>query len=387
MPWLFRLLLPVLALLVGCPPVAERAMRMFAPPPPTHGLAPELVAEAVARAEGLPRLYGLVVARDGEILVARRFHGPPLGEPVNIKSASKSVLSALVGIAIGRGVLSGVDQTIAPILKDDFPKDPDPRLSRITIGDLLSMRSGLERTSGEAYGAWVSSANWVRDVLARPMAGDPGGRMLYSTGNSHLLSAILTRASGRSTHALAEDWLGAPLGIALPPWPRDPQGIFFGGNDMRMSALALVRFGELYRNDGMVGGVRVLPEGWVEASWAPKGISGWSGYGYGYGWFSRPVRGFAVHFAWGYGGQMVFVVPELRLTVAMTSDPTPYPRGEGHVADLHALLADGIIPAAVKGEPAEAQGEGNSPNASSTIPGVSSSGSILGAASPGTWSA
>ena len=355
-------------------------MRMFAPPPPTHGLAPEAMAEVIARAETLPRLYGLVVARDGEILVAQRFHGPPLREPVNIKSASKSVLSAVVGIAIGRGVLSGVDQPIGPVLEDAFPKNPDPRLARITIGDLLSMRSGLERTSGENYGAWVSSADWVRDVLSRPMVGDPGGRMLYSTGNSHLLSAILTRVSGRDTHALAEDWLAEPLGIDLPPWPRDPQGIFFGGNDMRMSALALVRFGELYRNDGMVGDVRVLPEGWVAESWEPKGVSGWSGHGYGYGWFSRRAGGHAVHFAWGYGGQMVFVVPDLRLTVVMTSDPTPYPRGEGHIADLHRLLADGIIPAAEQGAPeeVEVQRDGKASSASSTMPGVSSSGSIAG---------
>ena len=66
-------------------------------------------------------------------------------------------------------------------------------------------------------------------------------------GSSHLLSAVLTRASGRSTHALAREWLGEPLGIEIPPWPRDPQGIFFGGNDMLMSPRALLRFGELYR--------------------------------------------------------------------------------------------------------------------------------------------
>lgn len=382
MPWLFRVLLPVLALLVGCPPVAERAGRLFLPPPPTHGLAPELIADAVGRARALPRLYSLVVAREGEILVAERFGGPPLTQPVNIKSASKSVLSAVVGIAIGRGVLSGVDQPIAPILSGDLPENPDPRLAEITVGDLLSMRSGLERTSGASYGAWVASANWVRDVLSRPMTGDPGGSMTYSTGNSHLLSAVLTRVSGRSTHALAEEWLARPLGVDLPPWPRDPQGIFFGGNDMRMSPLALVRFGELYRNDGMVGATRVLPEGWVAASWKPQGISGWSGYGYGYGWFSRRVRGFAVHFAWGYGGQMVFVVPDLALTVVMTSDAAPHPRGESHVADLHALLADDIIPAAVKGAPPEpdtqAQREGKAARASSTMPGVRSSGSIVG---------
>jgi CubicO group peptidase (beta-lactamase class C family) len=211
------------------------------------------------------------------------------------------------------------------------------------------MRSGLRRTSGEYYGAWVASPNWVRHALSRPFVDDPGGAMIYSTGNSHVLSAMLTRATGRSTHALAVDWLGTPLGIAIPPWPRDGQGIFFGGNDMLISPRALAAFGELYRNGGMAGGRRVLPAGWVEESWRPRGVSPWSGNGYGYGWFSADAGGHPVHFAWGYGGQMLYVVPDLALTVVMTSDPSPHPRAESHVPALHALLAETIVPAAKKG--------------------------------------
>jgi CubicO group peptidase (beta-lactamase class C family) len=103
--------------------------------------------------------------------------------------------------------------------------------------------------------------------------------MLYSSGSSHLLSAVLTRASGRSTHALAREWLGEPLGIEIPPWPRDPQGIFFGGNDMLMSPRALLRFGELYRRDGVLNGRRILPEGWVAESWRLRTTSPWSFWG------------------------------------------------------------------------------------------------------------
>lgn len=386
MPRLFRLLLPILALLVGCPPLTERVERLFAPPAPTRGLDPERLARAEARLAALPRFHALVVARDGQVFAARRFRGPSLETPVNIKSASKSVLSALVGAAIARGVLGGLDEPAARYLERDFPADPDPRLREITIGDLLSMRSGLARTSGSEYGAWVASANWVRDALARPMAGNPGGRMLYSTGNSHLLSAVLTRASGRSTHDLARDWLAEPLGVALPPWPRDPQGIYFGGNDMLLSPLAMLRFGELYRMDGMFEGRRVLPEGWVEATWKPLGFSAWSGHGYGYGWFAGSLGGQEAHFAWGYGGQMIYVLPKLRLTVAMTSDPTPHPRAESHISTLHAVVAEEIVPAAIKGAPPEdeVQRAGSAESASRTAPGVRSSGSSTGASRPGT---
>ncbi len=385
MPWLFRVLLPILALLVACPPLTEQVGRMVAPPEPTRGFDPARLARAEARLEKLPRFHALIVARDGQIFSARRFRGPSLETPVNVKSASKSVLSALVGIAIERGVLDGLDQPVAPYLKRDFPADPDPRLYDLTVGHLLSMRSGLERTSGTAYGAWVASPNWVRDVLARPMTGDPGGRMLYSTGNTHLLSAVLTRASGRSTYDLAREWLAQPLGIALPPWPRDPQGIYFGGNDMLLSPLAMLRFGELYRMDGMFEGRRVLPEGWVDRTWRPLGFAAWSGHGYGYGWFAGSLGGHAAHFAWGYGGQMIYVVPKLRLTVVMTSDPAPHPRTESHIAALHAVMSEEIVPAAVKGAPPEdeVQRAGSAASASSTAPGVSSSGSSSGAAAPG----
>ena len=173
--------------------------------------------------------------------------------------------------------------------------------------------------------------------------------MLYSTGSSHLVSAMLTRASRRSTHQLAQEWLAEPLGIRLPPWPRDPQGIYFGGNDMLMSPLALARFGELYRNGGVVNGRAVVPSDWIEKSWTPRTVSPWSGNSYGYGWFLGEVGGHPVRFAWGYGGQMLFIVPDLALTVVMISDPSPHPRAESHVPALHALLDQGVIPAAAKG--------------------------------------
>jgi CubicO group peptidase (beta-lactamase class C family) len=297
----------------------------------------------------LPRLHALVVARHGNVIAEHRLRGPALDRPANIKSVSKAVLSALVGIAIGRGVLEGAGQKVAPILRADVPPAADPRIERIEVGHLLSMQAGLERTSGPYYGDWVASRNWVRYALSQPFVDEPGGHMLYSTGSSHLISAVLTRASGRSTYSLAQEWLAKPLRIELPPWPRDPQGIYFGGNDMLMSPRALVLFGELYRQDGVANGRRILPEGWVAESWRPRTTSPWSGNPYGYGWFSQQVRGYKVHFAWGYGGQMLFIVPDLELTVVMISDTSPHPRAESHVPALYALLANELIPAAEQG--------------------------------------
>ena len=115
---------------------------------------------------------------------------------------------------------------------------------------------------------------------------------------------------------------------------------------MLMSPRALARFGELYRLGGIVDGKRILPASWIEQSWTPRAVSPWSGGRYGYGWFIGEAGGHPVRFAWGYGGPMVYVVPDLALTVVMTSD-SGAARDEGHIAGLHALLADGIVPAAV----------------------------------------
>src|SRR5690606_20878602 len=107
-------------------------------------------------------------------------------------------------------------------------------------------QSGLESTSGRNYGAWVQSRNWVRDALRRPLVVPPGTRMEYSTGTSHLLSALLTRVTKKSTWAFAQETLAKPLGFSLPRWPQDPQGIYFGGNDMLLTPRQMVAFGELY---------------------------------------------------------------------------------------------------------------------------------------------
>ena len=220
----------------------------FAPARPTaSGLDAARLDQALERAATLPSLHALIVARAGAERVAEVFRGPGLDRPVNVKSVSKSVMAALAGAAIARGVLDGVDQRIAPILDDLVPRDADPRVGAITVDHLLTMRAGLERTSGPNYGRWVSSPNWVRHVLSRPFVDQPGGRMLYSTGSYHLLSAVLTRAAGRSTLELARAWLGEPLGIDIPPWTRDPQGFYLGGNNMLLAPRALLRFGEAYR--------------------------------------------------------------------------------------------------------------------------------------------
>ncbi|MDZ5699994.1 serine hydrolase [Chelativorans sp. M5D2P16] len=313
-----------------------------------EGLA-ERLEPILDDAEELTPLHTVVVAHEGTIVAERGYRGHSPESPANIKSASKSIMSALVGIAIDKGVLEGTEQKIAELLPDDLPADPDPRLQEVTVGHLLSMQAGLGRTSGPNYGRWVASDNWVRAALAMPFDDEPGGAMLYSTGSTHLLSAILTRLTGRSTLALAREWLGPQEGFSIAAWDRDPQGIYFGGNQMSMSPRSFLAFGELYRNGGVSrDGEQLVPARWIEASWQRRTASRFTGDGYGYGWFMRRIAGEDVYYGWGYGGQMLYVVPGQGLTVVMTSDTNSPAGRSGHRDDLHALL--GRIMEAVEGE-------------------------------------
>ena len=316
--------------------------------PRTTGLDSAMLAGALRLADSLPRLRCLLVARHGEVLLERCRDARP-DAPANVKSVSKSVFSALVGIAIDEGFLDGVDQPVLPLLAEHVDTVAAADKRRITIGNLLSMQSGLERTSGRNYGAWVSSADWVGNAIRRPMVAEPGGRMLYSTGNYHLLSAILTEATGMSTLAWARTRLGEPTGMRIPAWQADPQGIYMGGNNMWLSPRAMIRFGELYRSRGRHGGRQVVPEDWVMTSLEPRTRSRWSGESYGYGWFLGDAGGHPMFYAWGYAGQFIFVVPDLALTVAATSD-LDAPRGSGHLRAVHRALDAWIVPAAEVGD-------------------------------------
>ena len=316
---------------------------------PTVGLDSTLIAAAYDSAARMPRLRSLLIARHGDLLHERYYHGATRDTRANIKSASKSIISALVGIAIAEGKLEGVDQEVAPLFRSYLAADADPRINSVTVGHLLSMQSGLEPTSFNNYGAWVSSSNWVRNALNRPFIDQPGGRMLYSTGSTHILSAVLTKETGMSTYAYARSRLFQPMGVQLSAWTTDPQGIYFGGNEMRLRPRDLLTFAELYRNRGMHNGTQIIPSAWIDSSWVRRTTSPYNGHGYGRGWWMRQAHGHDVFFAWGYGGQYAFIVPDLELIMIATSDAVSEREGE-HNRALHDLLRNYIVPAAERGK-------------------------------------
>ena len=320
-------------------PVADRC---FADRASSAGDWPGVADEAKA----FDQLHALIVSHKGTVVLAEAFRGPPVDRPVNVKSVSKTFVAALTGAAIDRGELGSVHQMLGDIAPELIPDGADPRVAEITLENLITMQAGLERTSGPNYGTWVESRNWLAHALSRPFVEPPGSRMQYSTGSFHVLGAILSRVAGQSLLTLAQERIGKPLAIDIPAWTQDPQGYYLGGNEMSLSPLALVRFGELYRREGDWDGRTVISKSWVDASFEPRTRSRFSGLDYGYGWFLGDFDGHRAAIARGYGGQIICVIPSLDLTAAVTSDPTRPARSYGYFGDLMRLIRDRIVPVA-----------------------------------------
>lgn len=296
------------------------------------------------QARQLPRLHSLIISQNGELIFERYYQGRTANQPANLKSASKSILSALIGIAIDKGYINNVGQPLADFFPEYLGTELENVVTDITVENLLTMQAGLASTSGRNYGRWVVKQDWVEGALEMPMVAEPGTDMIYSTGSTHLLSAILERASGMSSKAFAQRYLADPLGFRMAYWSQDPNGIYFGGNDMEMRPRDMLAIGELFINGGQHEGEQIISRNWVADSLmaraeSPRG----EGRFYGYGWWLRDMAGLQVPLAWGYGGQLMFILPEFDMVVVATSDSTPGNTRRNHLRRLYDLIEYQII--------------------------------------------
>ena len=306
--------------------------------PATLGFEVAGLSASVGRIGELDGVKAVIILRHGLLAVERYFRGAGPDRLHNMKSASKSLLSTLVGIAVAEGELD-LGTPIAPLLGRSGADEGDR--GSITVQHLLTMSSGLESTSFGNYGNWVSSRDWVANALERPMEFSPGEVFRYSTGNTHLLSAALTAATGRSTLDYARAKLFEPMGIERSSWDRDPQGIYLGGNNLSVTPRAMARFGQLYLDRGRWGEAQIVDWRWIDDSIEPWATSSWSRRGYGYLWWLRPDDERGAYNASGHGGQYVYVSPAWDLVVVINS--TESSKGGEWRGDLFGEIRSGIL--------------------------------------------
>jgi CubicO group peptidase (beta-lactamase class C family) len=308
------------------------------------------LAAAVDRAAAIPRFRSLLVARHGRLVVERYFAGAHDGALLDVRSVTKSVVSALTGIALRDQVLPGIDAPIDGYLSRYALDDAD---RGITIRHLLTMTSGFEwneDTAGD-YNLWIVSDDRVQYLFDRPHVSPPGAAFRYNSAAVHVLGVVLQSASGMPLPQYANAQLFGALAATGVAWEALDRGTVNGGSGIELRGQDLLKLGQLFLQNGWSGERSLVPESWVATT--TQAQFGWS-YDRGpqkritYGmlwWVSDAPR---VFFAWGYGGQFVYVAPDLDVVVVTTTDWT---RLDGNAAqDLAAqglgVIVEGVLPAA-----------------------------------------
>ena len=269
-------------------------------------------------------MRSLVVVRGGRLVYERYFGGTDHETLADVRSVTKSVVATLVGIALERGEIDSLDRPIGHFLDfDDF--DVSAAHAEITVRHLLEMTGGFEWSENGAtgYTDWIFADDHVGYLLARPVTDAPGTTFSYNSAAVHLLGVVLEGATGRSLPEYADRVLFGPLGIADRAWEPLTSGFVNGGSGLDLRPRDLARIGQLLQQEGWSGDDRIVPPAWVSEMTAPR----WPTFGeagpiddvsYGLLWWVDLDRN--AYLAWGYGGQFVYVAPELELVVVVTTE-------------------------------------------------------------------
>jgi CubicO group peptidase (beta-lactamase class C family) len=316
---------------------------------PSRATAPEITLdqaklqqmESAIKAGEFKKIGSVLVTHSGKLVYEGYFEGDA-NTLRDTRSATKSITSILVGLAIQEKKLNGVDArifTLLPERKREM-KNPDPRKERITIEDFLTMSSPLECNDWEDFSQGNEERmylveDWTRFILDLPIAGsmhagekvEPpkyGRRFSYCTGGVFVLSDVITKATGLRTDHFAQQKLFAPLGIKPENvmWVYSPLNVPQTGGGLRLTSRDLLKIAQLYLDDGKVNGKQIIDPLWVKASTTPHTqIDEKTDYGYLW-WlqtFQSGDHSYPAIYMTGNGGNKVLVFPSLDMTVVITS--------------------------------------------------------------------
>ena len=295
-------------------------------------------------------IHSLLVIRNGYIVADATFYPFTSNSKHDVASVTKSFTSTLIGVALRQGYIKSLQQPLLSFFPKRTVANLDADKRAITLDDLLTMRSGLKcRTwPGEiTLLRMMQSPDWVQFMLDLPMTDKPATRFKYSSGGVHLLSAVISEATGMSALEFARHNLLDPMGISEVEWPTDPQGVNnHGWGDLKISPHDMAKLGFLYLHGGSWDGNQLLPPGWVEAATAAHTSPDGHGLtdGYGYLWW---VDSSGFYTAIGRGGQLITVVPEKNMIVVFTAGLP----GDRAIAEELDMVTSAVIPAAASAVP------------------------------------
>ena len=310
--------------------------------PEAQGMNSSGLERASTKLAALPYTSSFLVIRRGALVFERYYHGSAKNQSNNVHSASKSIWGAAIGIAIDQGRIPGADATIASILPSRYVRMMSAETRTIKVRDLLTMSSGSRWQEDVTENRIERTSDWVAAILKLPRAARPGTRFNYSTGDTHLSSAVLTSATGTTACEFTHRHLLAPMGVVAEHWGSDPQGYSSGGYNFYVTPRELAKFGLLYLQDGRWNGRQLVPAAWVRASMTNQVDAGVP-YSYGYGFWLRDIAGHRVAMAWGYGGQMIYLIKDLDLVVVITTNTRNFDQDD---FNGRSIIEDVVLPAA-----------------------------------------
>ncbi|MFA1773173.1 serine hydrolase domain-containing protein [Rufibacter glacialis] len=288
--------------------------------PVSAGYKEEEIEQYLKEIENWERLRGLVVIKDGSLVVEKYQKGATRFSAFNVHSVTKSITSALMGLSIQEGYLESEDNYVMSFFPQYQKSEQGLHKEKLTVAHLLSMRGG--------FTGWDGPQN-VEQVLLKEKVSESklGQEFNYFTGAQMVLSALITKASKTTTKEFAQEKLFKPLGIQCGFW-RKVDGYYAGGDETYFTARDLARFGELYLNKGKVNGAQLLDSSWVEKSFtnytrasnAFRTLDCYQEVGYGYSWWLLNYNNKTVYTARGKGGQYILILPEEKVVAVILQE-------------------------------------------------------------------
>lgn len=275
----------------------------------------------------------IIVKKDGSLVYEKYFDGYTKEDVLHIASVTKSIISILIGIAIDKGYIKNIDQKVLEFFPDYTIRRGEKTIQNITIQNMLTMTAPYKYKS-EPYTKIYKSDDWVKAAL--DLLGGKGsiGEYKYSTVGTHILSGVLTNATGQSVLDFASETLFKPLGITAPinttiqnkddyftflkdkcvtGWIVDPTGVNTAGWGLTLTPRDMGKIGELYLKGGVLNGKQILSSKWIEESTKEK--SRWGELSYGYLWWILDD----CYAALGDGGNVIFINPKKEMVVTIAS--------------------------------------------------------------------
>ena len=296
--------------------------------------------EKAIRADEFKKITSILIARNGKLVYESYFGGSDASTFRNTRSATKTVTGVLIGIAIDKNLLAGVNAPVMQFFSDKKPfENPDSRKEKITVEDFLTMSSLLEcddynqLSRGNEERMYLIE-DYIKFTLDLPVRGFPawatkpkdspfGRSFSYCTAGVVTLGGVLERATKMTVPEFAAQNLFDPLGILKAEWQITPTGLAMTGGGLGLQSRDYLKLAQLYANNGVWNGKRIVSESWVKKSIQPHAqIDDETEYGYLW-WlksFKSGDKKFAAYYMTGTGGSKILVFPELEMTVVITSE-------------------------------------------------------------------